>query len=53
MDNEGCAKGIAEFIQNKKLQESINKYLQAHDYGNESEIEKVYKLLDANYETVS
>lgn len=45
MDNEGCARGLAEFIRDKELQNSIVDYLQTHDYGNESEIEKLYKLI--------
>lgn len=45
MDNEGCAKGLAEFILNRELQEQIKEYLRSHDYGNEAEVEKLYKLL--------
>jgi len=45
MDNEGCAKGIAQFLQDKLKQQSIEDYLTSHDYGNATEIEKLYKLL--------
>ena len=45
MDNEGCAKGIAEFLNDKVQQQSMVSYLQAHDYSNTTEIEKLYKLL--------
>ena len=45
MDNEGCARGLAEFILDKELQNDIVDYLQTHDYGNETEIEKLYKLI--------
>lgn len=45
MDNEGCAKGIVDFINNKNLQNSIIDYLKTHDYGNEGEVDKIYKLL--------
>ena len=45
LDNEGCAKGLAEFILNKGMQNVIVKHLQTHDYGNEGEIEKLYKLI--------
>lgn len=45
MDNEGCAKGIAEFILDKNLQHKIVESLHTHDYGNETEIEKLYKLM--------
>lgn len=45
MDNESCAKGIADFIINVKLQQQIESYLQVHDFGNESEINKLYELV--------
>ena len=45
LDNEGCAKGIAEFVLNKDLQNKIVNYLQNHDYGNEGEIEKLYQII--------
>lgn len=45
MDNEGCAKGIVDFINNKTLQNFIIDYLKTHDYGNESEVEKIYQLI--------
>ena len=44
MDNTKCADEIVDFIMNKDLQTQIVKYLQAHHYGNESEVEKVYQL---------
>lgn len=46
MDNEGCAQGLAEFIINTGLQEQITEYLQTHDYGNESEMVKLYELIN-------
>ena len=45
MDNDGCAQGIIDAINNPQLIQSIVGYLQTHDYGNESEIEKIYNLL--------
>lgn len=45
LDNEGCAKGLAKFILDKELQNIIVEHLQTHDYGNESEIGKLYKLI--------
>lgn len=45
MDNEGCAKGITNFIENKELQNNLVAYLSTHDYGNEQEVEKIYSLL--------
>lgn len=46
MDNQACAEGIIKVIQNTELQNQIIEYLKSHDYGNESEVDKVYKLLD-------
>ena len=45
MDNDGCAKGIANLILNKNLQSRIVDYLHTRDYGNESEVKKIEKLL--------
>lgn len=45
MDNEGCAKGIVDFIQNKQLQGEIVNYLSTHDYGNVDEVRKIGKLI--------
>ena len=44
-DNEGCAKGIADFIRNIQLQNEIKNYLHDHDYGNMDEVEKVYRMI--------
>ena len=44
-DNEGCAKGIADFIRNIQLQNDIINYLHDHDYGNVDEVEKVYRMI--------
>lgn len=46
MDNEGCAQGIVDFINNKELQDKIISYLKEKDYSNSSEIEKIYELMD-------
>ena len=45
MDNDGCASGIVGIISDKQLQSDISKYLHTHDYGNESEVEKIYNLI--------
>ena len=45
LDNDECAKGLVGLIKNLDLQRKIIGYLQAHDYGNESEIEKLYLLV--------
>ena len=44
-DNQGCAHGIADVINNKNVLKSITNYLSSHDYGNKSEVEKIYSLL--------
>lgn len=45
MDNNGCAKGIATFIQDEIKKERIIDYLNTHDYSNFLEVEKFYDLL--------
>ncbi|MCM1142882.1 MAG: glycosyltransferase [Muribaculum sp.] len=45
LDNEGCARGIADFIANKELQNQIVENLRNGDYAGESEVNKIYDLL--------
>lgn len=45
LDNEGCAKGLVEFILDKQKQEHIIDYLKAHDYGNVEEVKKIYDII--------
>ena len=45
LDNEGCARGLAEFMADTALQESIVNHLRHSDYGNMAEVEKIYGLL--------
>lgn len=45
MDNEGCAKGLAEFILYEAKQSQIVEYLKTHDYGNINEVNKIYSIL--------
>lgn len=45
MDNENCAKGLAEFILDTEKQQQIIEYLKTHDYGNVEEVEKIYSLI--------
>ena len=47
MDNVGCARGLVEFVLDKLKQKQIAEYLSAHDYGNLSEIEKLYGIIDS------
>lgn len=44
-DNEKCAEGIIKFIEDKMLQNRIVSYLHQHDYGNKSEVEKLYNII--------
>ena len=46
MDNEGCARGLAQVITDKALQGRLVDYLKTHDYGNESEVEKIYRMVE-------
>jgi glycosyltransferase involved in cell wall biosynthesis len=45
MDNEGCAKGLAEFILDETKQSQIVEYLKTHDYANVNEVNKIYSIL--------
>lgn len=45
LDNEGCARGLADFIADTALQQRIVDHLQTHDYANTAEVEKIYDLL--------
>lgn len=45
LDNQGCADGIVNLIKDRAKQEEIIAYLKTHDYGNETEVEKLYKLI--------
>jgi glycosyltransferase involved in cell wall biosynthesis len=40
-----CAEAMAQTLLDKKLKSSIIHYLSVHDYGNEREVEKLYKLI--------
>jgi len=45
LDNEGCARGLADFIRNTDLQNKIIANLRQGDYANASEVEKIYDLM--------
>lgn len=45
LDNEDCARGLAEFIANKDQQEKMTDYLSVHDYSGQAEVEKIYSLM--------
>ena len=44
MEIGACVKGMADFIRSKERQNAIVDYLSSHDYGNQSEIEKIYEI---------
>ena len=44
LDIEQCAKSIISFLKDIEKQAKIVNYLSEHDYGNESEINKIYQL---------
>ena len=46
LDNEGCVRGLADFIADKPLRDRIAANLKTFDFGNESEINKIYALLN-------
>ncbi|WP_430813433.1 glycosyltransferase [Carboxylicivirga sp. RSCT41] len=44
LDNEGAAKGIYNFLMDKNKQDMIIENLKQNDFGNESEVGKIYDL---------
>lgn len=46
MDNKGCAQGIKDLVDNKKLQDYLIQNCLAKNWGNEDEVEKIYRLID-------
>ena len=46
LEREACAEAMIKVIMDEKLLSSLTEYLSEHDYGNESEIEKIYKLCE-------
>lgn len=46
MDNEGCAKGIADVLQNSQLIEKLRDNCKQRDYSNRCEVEKIYALME-------
>ena len=45
MDNESVARAIFDLSNDEKQRQRITDYLSSHDYGNESEVEKIYDLI--------
>lgn len=46
MDNESIADAIYALANDVEKQNALKKYVTSHDFGNESEVEKIYKLLN-------
>lgn len=46
LDNKGCAKGIERVIRDSDLQNKLIENMKKTHYSNESEIEKIYKLME-------
>ena len=46
MDNQSIADAIISLDKDKQLQARLVDYVSSHDYGNEKEVEKIYKLLN-------
>ena len=46
MDIPGCVAQMVETLKDEKLKCSIVEFLRMHDYGNMSEVEKVYKFIE-------
>ena len=46
LDEIETAKGISNVIRNIELRSNIVEYLRTHDYGNEEEVEKIYRLIN-------
>lgn len=45
LENAACAEGIVRVIRDAELQSQLIQFLKAHDYGNENEVDKIYKLI--------
>lgn len=45
LDVDECAQQMVGFISNIEKQQEIIRYLETHDYGNETEVNKIYDLL--------
>lgn len=46
-DNEAFARDLAGFILDTSRWKALSNYLASHDYGNEAEVEKIYRLLQS------
>ena len=46
MDNEGCARGIAELLKDPRRMQELSENCKKRDYSNRREVEKLYQLLE-------
>lgn len=46
MDNEGCARGIAELLRTPERMQALSENCAKRDYTNRTEIEKIYALME-------
>lgn len=46
IDNDSIAEAIISLAQDRHKQEDLVTYMKSHDYGNEGEVEKIYKILN-------
>ena len=46
MDNEGCARGIAELLRDPEKMRRITDNCRQRDYSNAQEVEKIYQLME-------
>lgn len=51
LENAACAEGIVRVIRDTRLQSNLIQFLKAHDYGNESEVEKFTNLYESDQGT--
>ena len=45
MDIPGCVERMVDALKDEALKNSIVEYWEGHDYGNETEVQKIYKLI--------
>lgn len=46
METTACVAGIAKFLQDKKLQQTLIENCQETDFGNRNEVQKIYRLME-------
>lgn len=46
MDNEGCAKGIVQLLDDKKLMKRLSDNTRQVDYSNKNELDKLYQIIE-------